>query len=1115
MRNISFLILTFSIYIISFNLFSQNNIKQGNLFIQNYNDEDYNTPENQIWAIIQDQRGVMYFGNNNGVLEFDGNNWRLIEIPNKSAVRSLAMDDSTGRIYVGVVGDLGYLQPDSTGTLQYVSLLDKIPEEYKNFEDVWQIIVLNKQIIFRTFSYIFLLKENAIKTIISDNRFRTGFCVNNQFYVRERGKGLLTLVNDSLTFIQHSDQFANERIYVMLPYEDDKILMVTRTQGMFIYSPKEKEAARFSKLASFKETDDYLKKTQIYCGAKLDKKHYILGALNGLIIIDKNGIIIQHINKKSGLQDNDILYIYVDSHKNIWTGLNNGISYILLNSPFTFYNEKNGLNGTAYIAKGFKDQLYVGTSVGLFYKNRQNNFTMLENTKGQSWYLDEIQRNLFLGHSDGLFLIKGYNAINIISNIGNVWTLCKLQNLSAEPACRQTGQAGIRQDKSYFLAGTHKGLSLLEYYKENLIFKHKIKGFDESSRYMQIDNENNVWVSHPNKGVFRLKLNELLDSVVELNFFNTNHGLPANTHNYVFKIKTDNQTSSILFGTEKGIYKYNPQTNNFVPDEKFKILLNDDGFIDEFAQSEKGNIFFQQGAEKGVLLLQNDGTYKLRKTPFLKFKDLFIENISIIDSAKILFCSGDGIIQYNPQIKPDYDDPYPVLIRQVWANDSLIFGGKKNTLSNTKLPYKYNNLQFAFSALYYEDHDKTQYSYYMEGFDKGWSEWILKTEKEYTNLHEGSYIFKVRAKNIYKKESTIAQYEFEILAPWYRSIMAYILYGIVAFIFIWFVVKFYTRRLKKEKENLEKIVKERTKDLHEVNTQLEEKQADLEMKQEEITTQNEEIIVQNEELETHRNHLEKLVDKRTEDLKIAKEKAEESDRLKTAFLANMSHEIRTPMNAIVGFSSLINDPNLSVKQKNEISHHINNNTDTLLQLIDDIIDLSKIESGQLKIDKKECKIDTIFNLLFEIFNERKDILSKNKINIIVNNKLKNEQFKLFTDPIRLQQILSNLIDNALKFTEKGFVEYGCFYSDKNDQKLTFYVKDTGIGLSPDQQNQIFNRFNKIEEDKRKLYRGAGLGLSISKNLVELLGGKLWVESEKDRGSTFYFTLPFTKLAKNE
>ncbi len=277
---------------------------------------------------------------------------------------------------------------------------------------------------------------------------------------------------------------------------------------------------------------------------------------------------------------------------------------------------------------------------------------------------------------------------------------------------------------------------------------------------------------------------------------------------------------------------------------------------------------------------------------------------------------------------------------------------------------------------------------------------------------------------------------------------------------------------------------------------------------EKITHQQKEILSQNTELEKHRHHLEQLVKERTLDLEIAKKKAEESDRLKSSFLANMSHEIRTPLNAIVGFSSLITDSDLPVKQKDEISYYINHNSDTLLRLIDDIIDLSKIESGQLKVDKRECNIDKIFSLLFEIFNEKRENLSKNKIEIKINNKLKKEDSIIYTDPTRLQQILSNLIDNALKFTEKGFVEYGCSFSDENNQELTFYVKDTGIGLSPDQQIQIFNRFNKIEEDKRKLYRGTGLGLSISKNLGKLLGGKLWVESEKDMGSTFYFTIPF-------
>ncbi|MCK5168847.1 MAG: hypothetical protein KAQ75_03120, partial [Bacteroidales bacterium] len=277
MRNIFLFILTFSICIISFNIFSQNNINRGNTYIQNYNKEDYNTPEDQTWAIIQDQRGVMYFGNNNGVLEFDGNSWRLIEISNKSTVRSLAMEDSTGRIYVGAVGDFGYLQSDSTGTLQYVSILDKVPEEYKSFEDVWQIVVLNKQIICRTTTAIYLLKDNTIKVLIPDDRFHKGFCVNNKFYVREWGKGLLTLVNDSLVFVDQSEQFANERIYVMLPFEDDKILLITKTQGIFIYSPNPKTTDKFVKLSKFQEIDDFLIKNQIYCGVKLNNEQFVLG----------------------------------------------------------------------------------------------------------------------------------------------------------------------------------------------------------------------------------------------------------------------------------------------------------------------------------------------------------------------------------------------------------------------------------------------------------------------------------------------------------------------------------------------------------------------------------------------------------------------------------------------------------------------------------------------------------------------------------------------------------------------------------------------------------------------------------------------------------------------
>ncbi|PLX20089.1 MAG: hypothetical protein C0597_04645 [Marinilabiliales bacterium] len=233
MRNLSFIILIIIIHINTFNCICQT-IQEGNHLIQNYDHKNYDTPENQTWAIVQDQPGVMFFGNNSGVLEYDGNYWHLIQLTNKSTVRSLALDTITNIIYVGGVGEFGYLEPDSAGVLTYVSLVDKLPKTYQNFEDVWQVTVLQDRVIFRTNFELFILKQNKFKVIVSDNRFHRSFYVNNTFYIREWGKGLFYLKGDKLEFIGQSGIFENERIYVMLPYEHKKILIATRTKGIYI-----------------------------------------------------------------------------------------------------------------------------------------------------------------------------------------------------------------------------------------------------------------------------------------------------------------------------------------------------------------------------------------------------------------------------------------------------------------------------------------------------------------------------------------------------------------------------------------------------------------------------------------------------------------------------------------------------------------------------------------------------------------------------------------------------------------------------------------------------------------------------------------------------------------
>jgi signal transduction histidine kinase/CheY-like chemotaxis protein len=249
-----------------------------------------------------------------------------------------------------------------------------------------------------------------------------------------------------------------------------------------------------------------------------------------------------------------------------------------------------------------------------------------------------------------------------------------------------------------------------------------------------------------------------------------------------------------------------------------------------------------------------------------------------------------------------------------------------------------------------------------------------------------------------------------------------------------------------------------------------------------------------------------------EKLKNAKDRAEKSDKLKSAFLANMSHEIRTPMNAINGFINLLGDPDITQEQKDEIIELAQSSSNDLLNIINDIIDISKIEADELVVNKSLNYVNPLLQGIYKTYLNDITYIQKENLKLKLELEANSDKIAVFTDSVRFKQIMNNLVGNAIKFTDKGEVVIGYKQIKQGGRKLLrFYIKDTGIGITEERLDLIFNRFNHLADDRIRSYKGTGLGLSISKKLVDLLGGQLNVDSEEGVGSVFYFSLPYQML----
>jgi signal transduction histidine kinase/ligand-binding sensor domain-containing protein/ActR/RegA family two-component response regulator len=761
---------------------------------------------------------------------------------------------------------------------------------------------------------------------------------------------------------------------------------------------------------------------------------------------------------KNTLVNNIVFSLFVDSKNLLWIGTQGGLNiYNKKTNKFELFTndllDPNSLsdNNIRSIAEDQYGHIWIGTVFGL------NKY--IEGTrKFKRYFYDPLNQNLDLIQcvrptSNGKIWIGTYYAGLQMFDPKTEKFTNYLKDDKNPLGIEDNVVGNIIEDKQGLLWIGTRNSGLVVYNpatnKSISYSNNPTDNFSISNNYvlsMFIDHADNLWVGTS----FGLN-KRIIDNNGKISFkrYYQKDGLPSNG---IHGIIEDN-FNQIWITTLKGICRLNPETDE-VANYKKEDGLQDLEFSLNSVTLDKNTGELYAGGINGFNIFNPRDLPGNTMPPTVKIVDLRIFNKSI----------GVGT-EVNGKV---------ILDKQISATNSI------------NLTYIENVITFEFAALHFQSPKGNKFAFKLDGFEKDWNYVSNQRTATYTNLAPGTYRFNVKAANTYNNWSEKpVELIIYIKPPWWNTILFKILAVLIVGSVVWFVFWLRIKILTSQKKILEEMVSERTGELHETNVLLEEKQ-------EEISTQNEELI-------QHRFYLEKLVDERTVELKEAKVKAEESDKLKSAFLANMSHEVRTPMNAIIGFSNLLEDRSIDEEEKDFLIKTIRNNGDTLLTLINDIIDISMIEADQLVLYKNLFCIDDILLEIHSYYS-----MNNNKpIEIQIVSPDSNSKTFIFNDIVRFRQVLNNLISNAIKYTDTGTIKFGYKIID---ELIEVFVEDTGVGIDKNDKERIFDYFYKIETDIAKIYRGTGIGLSICKNLVGLMGGTLKVESEVGKGSRFYFSL---------
>ncbi|WP_438481814.1 ATP-binding protein [Oleiharenicola lentus] len=1024
----------------------------GRPYVHLYPPSDYEGHA-QIWSTVQDSRGLRYFGNASTVFIFDGVTWRSVDVRGATYVRSLAItaDDT---VYLSGSSEIGYIKPDATGTSVYTSLRPHLPEAVRDqLGNFFATRATPQGVFFSSQNYLVRWHEGRIHWWRLPEATSSNLNVyGDDIYIHVRRVGLFLVKGDALERVDESQPIlAAGLIRAILPMPDGSRLVLSGSHGLVRWRPGESCTVWKTDLGDGEPLADLFPAGALFLP---DGNIAINTVRGGLIVITPEGRLAWRLDDANGLATPSVFHMFLDPTNTLWLGTSNGIARVETGVPVRFYGVADGLPRVSLrrFAR-HEGKLYAASAKDLFILDENNlRFTSLTLT-GESYTVQSHPAGLLVGADRRIYWLQSPGKLVQVAEAGGAVTDLEISKL----------------DPSRVWAANRSGLHSLRWDGQAWIDEGSVFKLEDDSHSVIDVGDGTLWLGTALRGLARLRfsptpaINAGVDAPLSSQAATTILGVEAgfpDRHGQVDGVLLPNRT--VLAVTGRGFYELTPDGNRVQPLKRFGDTWTEGHATIGNAVAVDDNVLWfdaapvTNGQATGPKIIGRataTGTtprwdaLPLYVAKFTGALTTLYHDPSNPADPRIWFGGTNGLASVDPRWVPMKRE-LPVLVRRArtLGGRQLFTGVTVADAALPPLPYSERDLRFEFSAPLALPDSPVEYSVQLTGLDDDWSAWQRDPFKEFTNLPEGRYTFRVRA----RQEGVTgaeASWAFTVQPPATRTPLAYALYVLAAAGLIFAIVRWRLAASERERTRLEKIVTERTAELV-----------------------------------------------------VARDQAEAASRAKGAFLASMSHELRTPLHIILGYTRVLGrHPGLDATARTQLNS-LGASGDHLLRLINEVLDLAQVEAGKLTLRPGPCDLPRLVATLANLF--RPQATDKGlTLNLELDSAV---PASVLTDEQKLAQILFNLLGNAVKFTSHGHITLRVTATPSAKSEILFEVIDTGPGLTPAEQAQLFQPFAQTAAGAAA--GGTGLGLALSTRLVALLGGELQLASTPGQGSTFSFAL---------